>query len=464
MRHYDVADRTRNRFTGQVDIAPNDLWTFSVSGGVGKDDYDDSYFGLQESTFRDLLARGRLPPAERVRRRRQLQLRALRRAVSDRGSEPGTTPAQDDDPNRDWTVDSNERVNYFSIYATPPTFGRNTEARVSYDYQLRGGQLPLRHRAGRSAAGALISCRTCSTSCSSCTSMCGTGCRTGWSRPSRISTSRSASTTSRSTRPSSTASSSPARSCWATSIARIRRTAVRFGLQVLLVTDHPHVWRIMLDDAHQQNDVVRGSANVRRSACAPSATAQDDAHVKKGQEVYAAQKCSVCHAIAGKGGKASPLDGVGQEALGRRHPGSGSPAERGGDEGELDQEAADARTSQHAAGRRSRCARGLHAEPEVGEATRPAVRALSLRHPVALAGVIIATASAVGFVTLAIATSWACSTIRTPAWSSSSSCRRSCWALLLIPWGSGCSAAPSGAIRRGPTTGRSSISGSAACA
>ena len=33
--------------------------------------------------------------------------------------------------------------------------------------------------------------------------------------------------------------------------------------------------------------------------------------MKKGQEVYTAQKCSVCHAIAGKGGKASPLDGVG---------------------------------------------------------------------------------------------------------------------------------------------------------
>ena len=32
---------------------------------------------------------------------------------------------------------------------------------------------------------------------------------------------------------------------------------------------------------------------------------------KRGQEVYTAQKCSVCHAIAGKGGKANPLDGVG---------------------------------------------------------------------------------------------------------------------------------------------------------
>ena len=32
---------------------------------------------------------------------------------------------------------------------------------------------------------------------------------------------------------------------------------------------------------------------------------------KKGEAVYAAQKCSMCHAIAGKGNKANPLDGIG---------------------------------------------------------------------------------------------------------------------------------------------------------
>jgi mono/diheme cytochrome c family protein len=31
----------------------------------------------------------------------------------------------------------------------------------------------------------------------------------------------------------------------------------------------------------------------------------------KGEQVYTAQKCSMCHAIAGKGNKVSPLDGVG---------------------------------------------------------------------------------------------------------------------------------------------------------
>jgi mono/diheme cytochrome c family protein len=35
--------------------------------------------------------------------------------------------------------------------------------------------------------------------------------------------------------------------------------------------------------------------------------------VAKGQQVYGAQKCQVCHSIAGKGGKKSALDGVGSK-------------------------------------------------------------------------------------------------------------------------------------------------------
>ena len=41
----------------------------------------------------------------------------------------------------------------------------------------------------------------------------------------------------------------------------------------------------------------------------PLAAGQDAA--KKGEAVYAAQKCQVCHQIAGKGNKNNPLDGVG---------------------------------------------------------------------------------------------------------------------------------------------------------
>ena len=41
-------------------------------------------------------------------------------------------------------------------------------------------------------------------------------------------------------------------------------------------------------------------------AAAPTA-----ATVKRGQQVYTAQKCATCHQIAGKGNKANPLDKIG---------------------------------------------------------------------------------------------------------------------------------------------------------
>ena len=48
-------------------------------------------------------------------------------------------------------------------------------------------------------------------------------------------------------------------------------------------------------------------------AAKPLAAAGQDDAVKKGQQVYAAQKCQTCHSIAGKGAKANPLDGVGKK-------------------------------------------------------------------------------------------------------------------------------------------------------
>jgi mono/diheme cytochrome c family protein len=42
----------------------------------------------------------------------------------------------------------------------------------------------------------------------------------------------------------------------------------------------------------------------------PQQAAGQDA-AKKGEAVYTAQKCQVCHAIGGKGNKNNPLDGVG---------------------------------------------------------------------------------------------------------------------------------------------------------
>ena len=130
LRHYDIANRTRNKFTGQVDVVPNDLWIFSASAGVGKDEYDDSYFGLQESTSKvySLSADYKSPNGFGVGTAYSYErYEGLQRS---RSSSPDATF---NDPNRDWTTDSAERVHYFSIYASPPRIGRNTETRLAYD-------------------------------------------------------------------------------------------------------------------------------------------------------------------------------------------------------------------------------------------------------------------------------------------------------------------------------------------
>ena len=110
-------------FTGQVDVvAERAVDRSALSAGFGKDDYDDSYFGLQEAVVPDVYRLGvDYQPAERLRRRRQLQLRALRGLAAVAVGESRATGRTD--PLRDWTTDSSERVHYFSIYVTPPRIG-----------------------------------------------------------------------------------------------------------------------------------------------------------------------------------------------------------------------------------------------------------------------------------------------------------------------------------------------------
>ncbi len=46
---------------------------------------------------------------------------------------------------------------------------------------------------------------------------------------------------------------------------------------------------------------------------ASSAYADDAAQVEKGKQVYAAQKCGICHSVAGVGNKKGSFDGVGSK-------------------------------------------------------------------------------------------------------------------------------------------------------
>jgi MtrB/PioB family decaheme-associated outer membrane protein len=138
MRHYDLADRTRNRFSAQADIVPSDAWTFSVATGILKDDFSNSLYGLQDSTGRtfSLAADFHLPNGLGAGGSYNYE----RYAGLQRSHEGDSSTAQFNDPLRDWTVDSTETVNYFSIYANPPRIGRGTEIRVAYDFSYAEGK------------------------------------------------------------------------------------------------------------------------------------------------------------------------------------------------------------------------------------------------------------------------------------------------------------------------------------
>ena len=130
LRHYDLANRDRDTFTGQVDLTPLEPVAVSFSAGIGSDEYPDSYFGLQEASFRVFTTTIDLTPVPGWSVGGSYSFERYAGLQRSRTASPGT---QAQDPNRDWTVDSTERVHYFSIFINPPRFG-NTEGRLSYDY------------------------------------------------------------------------------------------------------------------------------------------------------------------------------------------------------------------------------------------------------------------------------------------------------------------------------------------
>jgi hypothetical protein len=108
-----------------------------VSTGILQDDFSDSFYGLQDSTGRtfSLAADFHLPNGLGAGGSYNYE----RYAGLQRSHEGDSSTAQFNDPLRDWTADSTETVNYFSIYANPPRIGRGTEIRVAYDFSYAEG-------------------------------------------------------------------------------------------------------------------------------------------------------------------------------------------------------------------------------------------------------------------------------------------------------------------------------------
>lgn len=130
MRHFDVANRRRTRATGSLTVTPVAWMNLSGSIADGRDDYADTGFGLRDNRSRSYGFGVDLMPMDTV----MMGLSYLREKYTanqySRTSNPG---AQFLDPNRDWWIDSADRVETvvanLDLLRTLP----NTDIRLSYD-------------------------------------------------------------------------------------------------------------------------------------------------------------------------------------------------------------------------------------------------------------------------------------------------------------------------------------------
>ena len=146
----------RPRRTGPASGSPDRSTSCRTSCGCSADrsawvtdDYDDSYFGLQEASFRitgfsaDYQQPGGFGAGASYNYERYAGLQRSRSAS------PGEQAA---DPLRDWTADSTERVHYFSIYLTAAADRTGHGGADQLRLVEREHQLCVRHRAGRPSA------------------------------------------------------------------------------------------------------------------------------------------------------------------------------------------------------------------------------------------------------------------------------------------------------------------------
>ncbi len=130
LRHYDVADRDRQRVTGLVQVTPHKALALSGSVAIGEDEYANSGFGLRDNTNRAYSVTLDLMPAKRVNATASYTQEKFDAQQTSRTASPGE---QVFDATRDWAVDTSDDVRTigasFDLLKVVP----RTDIRLAYD-------------------------------------------------------------------------------------------------------------------------------------------------------------------------------------------------------------------------------------------------------------------------------------------------------------------------------------------
>jgi MtrB/PioB family decaheme-associated outer membrane protein len=131
MRHYDVADRDRRRFTLIATATPLDVVGFTASVGVGRDEYPHSEFGLQAYDSDQYSVGMDLIPTDRVGFNLTYAWEQYTSLTQSRNASPGV---QFTDPLRNWLMDYDGKVKNFDATLDVAEIAPRTQVRFNFNW------------------------------------------------------------------------------------------------------------------------------------------------------------------------------------------------------------------------------------------------------------------------------------------------------------------------------------------
>ena len=134
MRHYDIANRKRDRLTALVSVTPTGYLNLNGSVSNGKDTYGQTGFGLRNNDNRSWSIGADVLPSDRVNLGVNYGQEKYTAAQYSRTANPlSATDLTFNDPTRDWWMDQADTVKTFSASADFLKCLPKTDIRLGYD-------------------------------------------------------------------------------------------------------------------------------------------------------------------------------------------------------------------------------------------------------------------------------------------------------------------------------------------
>jgi MtrB/PioB family decaheme-associated outer membrane protein len=134
MRHYDIADRTRDRSTMTLTVTPVAMFDVNASVSTGHDDYTNTGFGLRDNKNNTWSVGFDVAPTEVASFSLNYGEETYKALSYSRTANPLTaTDVTFNDPTRDWWTNQDDKVKTFNASLDLMKALPKTDIRVSYD-------------------------------------------------------------------------------------------------------------------------------------------------------------------------------------------------------------------------------------------------------------------------------------------------------------------------------------------